>query len=205
MRLQLRLIALVHCGLAPLALLGGVDVTDFEITATTVSFVITGTVEPGDNSGTYGKDRLYIGVPNFSGWVNASGTSGFTLTNQGSATLDLDPAAVGVSKNVGGDSIRLETASGADFAVGDVVNASVTLTGDFTPSAFVADDAIVSMGLTGFNTFPDPATAVGTVTPPAPVQPVPEPAGFGWIALGGLLLAVRARPVGRSFGRSTGG
>lgn len=153
-------------------------ISDIELTETTLSFALSGTV---DVVGTFGGNQLYIGESSNTSWV-ASFSPGSWADNGGTYTFG---DAI-VNSTSAGD-VAVLTGAATSLSVGDTIDGTFSASGTFDPNATNTDNWIVSAGYTtpSFVTLPDPGTATG--------QAVPEPS-TGLIAMAMMVgLACRRR------------
>lgn len=171
-------------------------VSDWDITGDTLSFHLTGTIDPGANIGATDNSVFYIGAPGNADWVLLNSTIAGTV-NQGSGHRLIDTTSGGYITFTLGDYATLSTADFQPWQVGDSVDALVTISGG-TLDAGAIDPAqiIVAAGFDELDVFPDSANTVGGYA-------IPEPATYaGLLGLGALGLVVWKRRLAHTLTRS---
>lgn len=161
-----------------------VNVTNVSFSGTTLSFDISGAIDPSDTPvGVNESNVLYVGAPSDTDWITEDvfGDDGVSLifNNNGGGSLDITELLY--FNGVGGDFIRLGTSAPAFLSGGDSVDASISITGSSLIAVNLDEaDLIVTAGFNSLDTFPDPSVQVGAY--------VPEPAAYamllGLIGLG---------------------
>lgn len=157
---------------------GDVIITNIELTSTTLSFDIAGTI---DRVGPAAQDALFIGDPLNSAWISHTHTEGVWENHGGT----YQPEEAYTNQNAAGGYVYAN--KGGTIEVGDSVDASFTFTGgNFDPSATDFSNWIVSAGFNGVDfILPDPAYSTGYV--------VPEPSSLLVFGLLGLYATRRRR------------
>lgn len=162
-------------------------INDLSITATNVSFHLTGTV---DIVGGFDLDSLFFGFVGSTSWVTSTPVfaGGFS---KNSGTYDFN-AVGGADSNTWGD--YLFTNGPDTLVVGDVIDLNYSIQGTFDLTGLNIMDFKVQAGYDGTsNDFIQSALIAGGVGSLA--NTVPEPASFGLagLALAGLLVTRRKK------------
>jgi hypothetical protein len=197
--MKLKTLKNLLCGLFALSAssaFGIVNVTNFTVTSSTVSFDIYGEIDLRNGGGgakvpVFTRDTLYI-------W-DKSGTNGSWIISNTSSfprtVIDGDDSTQGLLNTAGGaangttnDRIILQTVS--QFSNGDFIDASVSFVGgSFSTSGFTTSDLIVSWGSDGVGTSPE-LTQIGEVYEGAVV---PEPNTYGLLLAGAVFAFAASR------------
>lgn len=155
---------------------GLINLTNWSIVGDTLTFDLSGSIEPDASIGGGAPSFFYIGDPGNVGWVLGQG-SVVSITEHGGSNSTFLPSTGEYSDYASGNYVSL-TKSVGDWAPGDTVNATFTISGGSLNGAGIApEDIIVAAGANSFGSpFPDVSTKVGGY--------VPEPTT--WAAFAGL-------------------
>lgn len=146
---------------------GAVNIFNFSIDdiTDTISFDIQGTIDAGATIGTIDSHQLYIGSPGDNDWITG-GANSMTISNNAGAIRDLHTGWGQYMPYAFGDHVIVAAGAFESFAIGDVIDASVSITGGTVVGANVdVNSIIVTAGYNSANPFPDVGTQIGSVVP----------------------------------------
>ncbi len=158
-------------------------VSNWSATPTTLSFDITGTIDPGVTIGPLQKYALFIGPANLGNQAGASTVQG-TWTSLGGVVTALHGAWL--FSDSGSDKLQIRKSSFADWLVGDTLNYSFSFSSPnlVDLSGFDINGAIVSAGRSSYAAAPEAAYQVGTFAAPAPEPTTLALMGLGLAGIG---------------------
>jgi len=179
-------LALLAVPLLPFAANADLIVSDWNATATTLTFDITGTIDAGVTFGPVQAYALFIGPSNLGNQAGATSTSGIATSLGGSPTA---LASVTLYADSGSDKLQIRKSGFASWAVGDILNYSVSFSSASLVdlSAWDPTGAIISAGRSVYADAPEAAYQVGTFAA------VPEPGTLALFGIGLLGLAASRR------------
>lgn len=173
---------------------GAVMVTNWNKTATTLSFDLSGSITD-NNPGPRQQFRLFLGLPGVSigGDVVTADVEGVSVEHGGSTLPAVFPIIYNGFGGSGNDVLQISSGGsstffGPDFRLGDTFNYSISFTGLMNGTGIV-DQPTISWGRDSYFDAPEPAFNVGGVA-------VPESSSAILLALGALgVIARRKRTI----------
>lgn len=170
----------------------GLIVENWIATSTTLSFDISGTIDPGVTIGPSQQSSLFIGPANLGEDPIAESVSG-VLVDNGSGITFVDDLYVTLFND--SSSAKLQIRGGEDWASGHHIDLSISFD---DPDLFDLSDwdptgAIVSAGRSNYVAAPEAAYQVGVFMNGVAPEPVPAPTPLALFALGLVTLGWKNR------------